>query len=66
MKHTNKNSWNLRALLEHANSNHAEIDGKWVPARPINYKYRTLGERIHEAWEVFTGKVETFYWPGNQ
>jgi hypothetical protein len=41
----------------------AEIDGKWVLARPINWKCRTLSERIKEAWAVFTGKAEaiTFY-----
>ena len=44
----------------------AEINGKWVPARPINYKYRTLKQRITEAWAVFTGRMDSFAWPEGQ
>jgi hypothetical protein len=42
------------------------VNGKWVPARPVNYKYRTLFERIREAWLVFTGKADCFIWPEGQ
>jgi len=42
------------------------IDGKWVPARPINYQCRTLLERLKEAWLVFQGKADAFIWPGGQ
>ena len=48
------------------NKQKALIDGKWVPARPINYQFRTFKERIREAWHVFTGKADAFYWDGGQ
>ncbi len=31
---------------------------KWVVARPINYRYRTLKERIIDSWWVLTGKAD--------
>ena len=40
-----------------------EINGRWYPARPINYQCRTLRERLREAWMVFTGKADPFVWP---
>ena len=36
----------------------ANMGGKWVIARPENYKYRTLKERICDAWAVFAGKAD--------
>lgn len=46
----------------------AEINGKWVPARPENFKkrYMTLTERVKDAWEVFTCRAEAFKWPEGQ
>lgn len=41
-------------------------DGCLVPARPIDWKYRTWRERIRDAWAVFTGKADAFRWPGGQ
>jgi hypothetical protein len=58
--------WTLRRLVEDCNSCQAEINGKWVPARPINYKYRTLKEKFREAYAVFTGKADCFTWPEGQ
>lgn len=43
-----------------------EINGRWVPARPINHTCRTLRERLSEAWAVFTGKADAFTWPEGQ
>lgn len=43
-----------------------KINGNWVPARPINYRYRTLKEKILEAWNVFIGKADAFIWPEGQ
>lgn len=43
-----------------------EINGQWVPARPINHRYRSLCERFKDAWAVFTGKADVFTWPGGQ
>ncbi len=42
----------------------AEINGKWVIARPLNYTCRTLWERISEAWAVFRGKAEAVKFHG--
>lgn len=38
-------------------------DHGWFPARPINYQFRTLRERLREAWMVFRGKADPFVWP---
>jgi len=58
--------WSLKQLQVDANEIIAEINGKWVPARPLNYKYRTLQQRIKEAWYVFIGKADCFTWPEGQ
>jgi len=42
------------------------IEGRWVPARPINYKYRTFWQKLKEAWTVFIGKSDSFRWPMGQ
>ncbi len=42
------------------------INDKWIPARPLNYKCRTIKERIIEAWRVFIGETEVFIWPEDQ
>jgi hypothetical protein len=34
------------------------IDNKWVILRPINYRYRSIIQRLYDAWLVFTGKCE--------
>ena len=40
-----------------------EVDGKWVVARPVNHKYRSLRQRLVDAWAVFIGKADavTYY-----
>jgi len=58
--------WTLKSLMDSANSTQAEINGKWVPARPLNWTCRTFREKIREAWWVFKGKTEAFTWPENQ
>ena len=40
------------------------IDGRWVLARPENYRYRTFWERLRDAWLVFTGKCDAIKWEG--
>lgn len=44
----------------------AHIDGQWLPARPVNYRFRSFRERLRQAWDVFTGKADAKYWPGGQ
>ncbi len=58
--------WTLKELIKTCSSNQVEINGNWVPARPINYQYRTFSEKVREAWAVFTGKAEAFTWPEGQ
>ena len=40
----------------------AEVDGKWVPSRPLGYY--SLKTRLKAAWLVFTGKADVVVWPG--
>jgi len=51
-------------LLKDKEISQACIDGKWVVARPENFKkkYTTIRFRLREAWNVFTGKAETLYY----
>jgi hypothetical protein len=58
--------WTLRGLIMHVNSCSAQVGDKWVPSRPINWKYRSLSEKIREAWAVFTGRADCFIWPEGQ
>ena len=58
--------WNLESLIEHAQSTRVFENGKWISARPVNHKYRSLPQRIKEAWAVFTGEADAVRWPGNQ
>jgi hypothetical protein len=54
--------WKLSSLI-HADHAQAEVSpGVWVPARPLNEDFRTLKQRIKEAWAVFTGKASAFTW----
>ncbi len=41
-----------------------EINGEWVPARPVGYP--SFASRIIAAWLVFIGKADALKWPGNQ
>ena len=58
--------WTIKGLIKHTNECSANINGKWVPGRPINWKYRSLRIRFREAWAVFSGKADAFVWPENQ
>lgn len=44
------------------------INGKWVPARPNNFKkaHMSFIERVQNAWEVFICRAEAFKWPEGQ
>jgi len=57
--------WNLKDLMESANTDAAEIDGEWVPARPITI-FESIRERLHNAWLVFRGKADAVKWPKGQ
>ena len=55
--------YTLRSLLEQTASVQAQINGKWVPVRPL---YGPLSWRIRAAWLVLTGKADAVIWPENQ
>ena len=56
--------WSLKDLFEHRTQ--VEINGRWVPARPLNWKLRSWQERFRDAWAVFTGRAAAFRWPEGQ
>lgn len=58
--------WDLEKLIKQCNHVTTEINGRWVPCRPDNYKYRSLKDKISESIKVFKGEIETFRWPENQ
>jgi len=41
-----------------------EIDGDWVPVRPLGYN--SIFNRVTCAWLAFSGKCDLVKWPGNQ
>lgn len=57
--------WTLRQLQDR-DMPQANINDKWVPARPENYKFRSLRQRIREAWAVLAGRADAFTWPEGQ
>lgn len=58
--------WTLKELLQSCNEVHVEIDGQWVPSRPINWLHRSFREKVREAWMVYKGEADCFIWPGKQ
>lgn len=54
--------YKLRDLLNW--SVQTEINGKWVPKKPISY--RTFWERVKDAWSVFWGNADCFIWPEDE
>lgn len=41
---------------------YTEKNEKWVPARPINYKYESIFFKIKCAWKVFRGEYDCLKW----
>lgn len=59
--------WTLKGLIDYANSTQAEINGSWVPARPLpGYGLYGLRLRIQAALLVLYGKADAFTWPNGQ
>jgi hypothetical protein len=52
--------YTLKGLLDTATSTSTEINGKWVPCRPMRF---TLKHRIKAAWLVLTDKADAVIWP---
>ena len=49
------------------NSVQTEIEGKWVPARPIGWRgFYGFRRRVKDAWAVIRDEVDVIVWPGGQ
>lgn len=55
---------NYASNATRAVSTSVQINGKWVPARPISGTFRW--EKLKAAWEVLRGRADAFTWPGGQ
>lgn len=58
------NLWALKVLQNEVNNNQTEINGKWIPARPLGVD--CLRHRLRLAWGIFLGKYDAVKWPGGQ
>lgn len=45
-------------LIDDLLNNQKYIDNMWVILRPENYKYRSIKQKIKEAWAIFKGNAE--------
>lgn len=55
--------WTLEHLVKDVQQSQAEINGRWVPARPYPPPFAW---RLKAAWEVFRGRADAFTWPEGQ
>jgi hypothetical protein len=62
--HEYPNIWSLGSLLKSAQEVSAEINGRWVPARPMGFS--SIATRIRAAYLAFTGKGDVVIWPEGQ
>ena len=60
--------WRLKDLMKSASETTTEINGKWVPARPLNglKGHCSFQKRLKDAWKVFQCRAEAFKWDENQ
>jgi hypothetical protein len=56
-------AWTLKALEALTRTVHTQIDGQWMPARPLR---GPLTWRLKDAWLVLTGKADAVIWPRGQ
>lgn len=54
--------YKIENLVATAPCNLVEKGDSYVFARPDNWRYRNLIERIREAWMVFIGKADAVIW----
>jgi len=52
--------WTLDNLIIHAAHTQTEINGVWVPSKPIPPPFWW---RARDAWRVLTGRASAFQWP---
>jgi hypothetical protein len=56
--------YKLENLISESDNTQAEINGKWVPARPI--RIFGIWHDLKDAWAVLTRKADAFKWPEGQ
>jgi hypothetical protein len=57
--------WTVEGLMRSIQScATATKQGRWVPARPINYQHLAL--RLKAAWLVLRGRADAVVWPDGQ
>ena len=56
--------YTLEGLTKNATETTTEINGKWVPARPI--RLFGMWHDLKDAWEVFRRRADAFTWPEGQ
>lgn len=61
---TGINIWQLKDLFKFANETQAQIDGKFVPARP--YGWSNWLTKLKAIKLILTEKADIVIWPGNQ
>jgi hypothetical protein len=55
--------WTLPEIVKSMAENHAEVNGRWVAARPL---VGSLWSRLRDAWEVIRARADAFIWPEGQ
>lgn len=50
----------VHSLLEQCRSTATEINGKWVPARPLGFS--SIRHRLRATWLVWTGRADALIW----
>lgn len=55
--------YTLHDLMMYASSVQTQINGQYVPARPIG---RSQWGRLSAAYKVLTGRADAFTWPMGQ
>lgn len=59
--------YKLKDLVEVSSSLHLNINGAYVPARPMRMSgIAGWKHRIKAAWAVLTDKADAVVWPNNQ
>lgn len=43
-----------------------EINGQWVPKRPLGFQGLCLLTRLKYAWLVFSGRADVLQWPNQE
>lgn len=56
-------TYHINALCEDGADRQLE-NGEWVRARPDNWRFASITERLRDAWLVLTGRADAVVWTG--